>query len=70
MVKSLVAQAAISNCLLEDQLVVTPPKATEIKSQLVIHEVTDRLLEPMDFKTIIVEDVAWKEFIGGSIGPS
>ena len=66
----MVAQDAVSNFLLEDQLRVTPPKEAEIKSQLAIHEVTVRLLEPMDFKTIVAEAVEWKEFIGGSVGPS
>ena len=70
MVKSQVAKSTVNNCLLEDQLRVTPPKATEIKSQLAIHEVAVRLLESMDFKTIVVEAVEWKEFIGGSVGPS
>ena len=59
-VKSLVAQAVVSNCLLEDQLRVTPAKTTELKSQPAIHEVTVRLLEPMHFKTIVAEADAWK----------
>ena len=37
---------------------------------LEIHEETVRLLEPMDFKTIAAEVVAWKDLIGGSVGPS
>ena len=69
-VKSLVAQATVNNCLLEDQLGVTLPKVAGIQSQLAIHEVTFKLLEPVDFKTIIAEVAAWKEFIGGSAGPS
>ena len=70
MVKDWVAQVAVSNFLLEDLLRVTPPKAAEIKSQLAIHEVTVRLLEPMDFKTIAGKSHAWRKFIGGSVGPS
>ena len=58
--KSLVAQATVSNFLLEYQLRVTPPKTTEIKSQLAIHEVIVILLEPMDFKTIATKAAAWK----------
>ena len=69
-VNNWVAQVTVSNFLLEDLLRVTPPKAVEIKSQLAIHEVTVRLLEPMDFKTIVAEATAWKEFIVGSAGPS
>ena len=68
MVKCYVAQASIINFLLEDQLRVTPPKAVEIKSQMAIHEVVVRLLEPTDFKTIAAEAAAWKEFIGESTG--
>ena len=69
-VKNLVAQAMVSNFLIEYQLRVNPPKAAEIKSQLDIHEVTVRLLEPIDFKTIVGEADAWRKFIGGSTGPS
>ena len=69
-VKNLVAQATVSNFLLEDLLRVTPHKVAEIKSQLDIHEVTVRLLEPIDFKTITAEVDAWREFIGGSVGTS
>ena len=59
-VKGLVAQAATINCLLEDQLRVTPQRVVEIKSQLSTHEVTVIFLEPTDFKTIAIDDVAWK----------
>ena len=69
-VKNWVAQAAVSNCLLENLLSVTPPKVAEIKSQLAIHEVTVRLLEPIDFKIIAAEIDAWREFNGGSVGSS
>ena len=69
-VKSLVEHVVVSNFLLEDQLRVIPPRATKIKSQLAMHEVAVRLLEPMDFKTIAAEAPAWKDFIGGSAGPS
>ena len=31
----------------------------EIKSQLVVHEVTVRLLEPIDYKTIAAEANPW-----------
>ena len=59
-VKNWVAQATVSNCLLEGLSRVTSPKAAEIKSQLAIHEVTVRLLEPMDFKTITAKVDAWR----------
>ena len=68
MVKSLVAQEAVSNCLLEYQLRVTPPKVAGIQSQLAIHEMAVRLLDLMDYKTITVEATTWKYFIGGPAG--
>ena len=70
MVKKWVSLALVINFLLKDMLTVTPPKAVKIKSQLVVQEETVRLMEAMDFRTIAVEADAWKEFIGGSVGPS
>ena len=70
LVKSLVAQAVVSNYVLEDQLRVTPPGAAEIKSQVSIHEVTVRLLEPMDFRTIAADTTTWKQFLDGLAGPT
>ena len=67
-VKNLVAQAAICNFPLEDQLRVTPPRATQLKSQLYVHEVTVRLLEPMDFRTIGADAATWKQFVDGLAG--
>ena len=67
-VKSLVAQAVVSNCLLEDQLRVIPQRVAKIKSQLVVHEVLVRILEPMDFRTIVEDVVAWKQFVDGLVG--
>ena len=43
---------------------------TEIKSQLIMHEVTVKLLEPVDYKTIVAEANAWGEFIGILAVPS
>ena len=51
-IKSLVAQAAVSNCLLEDLLRVTRARVSDIKGQLAKHEVTVRFLEPTEFETI------------------
>ena len=68
MVKGLVAEVAVNNFLLEDQLRVTPPRVAEIKSQLSKHEVTDRFLEPTDFETIATDVVAWKQFMNGLTG--
>ena len=57
-VKSLVAQAAVSNFLLEYHIKVNPSKLVGIQSQLAIHEVTVRLMEPTDYKTTTVEAAA------------
>ena len=62
-VKSWIAQASISNHLLEDLYRVTPPKMAEVESQLAVHEVTVRLLEPVDYRTIIKEANSWGEYI-------
>ena len=69
-VNGLVAQAAVSNFLLEDHLRVTPLIVAEIKSQLSIHEVIVRILEPMDFRTITADAATWKQFIEGLAGPT
>ena len=44
-----VAQASVHKYLLEYLLRLTPPKVKEIESQLAKHEVTARLLEPVDY---------------------
>ena len=62
-VKNWITQDSVSNYLLEDLYRATPPKMTEIKSQLVVHEVTVKLLEPIDYKTIAEEANVWGEFI-------
>ena len=43
-IKSMVAQAAVSNFLLDNQLRVTAPRVADIKTQLSKHEVTVRFL--------------------------
>ena len=70
MVKNLVAQAALNNFLLEDELRVTPQRVAKIKSKLSLHEVTIRLLEPMDFKTIAADATMWKQFVDGLVVPT
>ena len=67
-IKGLVAQAAVSNCLLEDQLQVTPPRVDDIKTQMSKHEVMVRFLEPIGFETIASDVVAWKQFINEFTG--
>ena len=69
-VKGFLAQDAVSNFLLEDQLRVTPQRVVEIKSQFSTHEVTTRFLEPIDFETISTDVVAWKQFLSGLTEPT
>ena len=69
-VKGLVAQAAINNFLLDDQLRVTPQRFVEIKSQPSTHKVTIIFLEPTDFETIAADVVEWRKFVNGLIGPT
>ena len=61
--KDWIAKASVINCLLEYLYQVTPPKMAEIQSQLVVHKVTVRLLEPLDYKNISTKAYAWNEFI-------
>ena len=42
----------------------------EIESQLVVHEMTIRLLDPVDYRTIVEGANAWVEFIERSAGPT
>ena len=69
-IKSMVAQAAVSNFLLEDQLRVTPPRVADIKTQLSKHEVMVRFLEPTNFGIIPSDAKAWKQFINELTGPT
>ena len=69
-IKNLVAQATDSNFLLEDQLRVTPSRVEDIKSQLCKPKVTARFLDPTNFETIVVDDVAWNQFMNGLFGPT
>ena len=55
---------------MEDQLRVTPQKVAEIRSQLVGHEVSIRILELMDFRTIAVDASTWKQFMDGLTSPT
>ena len=66
--KELLAQAAISNCLLEDLLRVTAPRVADIKGQLSKHEITVKFLEPTEFETIASEASTWKQFINSLTG--
>ena len=69
-VKTLVPQAAVSNCLLEYLLRVTPTRVADIKGQLAKHEVIVIFLELTEFETIASDASAWKQFINSLIGPT
>ena len=70
MVKTWIAQASVSNYLLEYLYRLTPPKVTTVEAQLAVHEVTVRLLEPIDYRTIKEEANVWGEYISRPTGPS
>ena len=69
-VKTQIAQAYVSDYLLEDLYILTPAKVTNVETQLAIHEVTMRLLEPVDYQTITEEANAWGEYISKPTGPT
>ena len=64
------AQTIVSNCLLEDHLILTLPRVEDIKTQLSKHKFTVIFLEPTEFETIATEDMAWKQFINELNGPT
>ena len=61
--KSVIAQATVNSCQLEDQLRVLPARMSNIKAQAAKHEVTVRFLEPSDFEKIMTDAMEWKQFI-------
>ena len=69
-VKYWIAQASINNYLLEYLYKVTPPKMTEKESHLVVHEVSVRLLEQVEYRNIAEEANAWGKFIEIPTGPT
>ena len=48
-VKIWVAQASINNHILEDLYRLNPSKGTHVETQLVVHEVTVQILEPVNY---------------------
>ena len=56
--------------LLEDIYKLTPPKVTEVESELVVHGVAVRLLDPIDYRTITEEDNVWDDYISRPVGPT
>ena len=61
--KSVIAQEAVNNYPLEDQLWLLLARMDNIKSQAAKHEVTVRFLEPSNFEEIVTDAMAWKQFI-------
>ena len=68
MLKTAIAQAAVSSHLLEDQLHLIPARVANIKAQVAKHEVTIRFLEPSEFETIVANANIWKKFINDVAG--
>ena len=58
--KNVIAQEAVRNHILEDQLRLLPARMANIKSQVAKHEVTIRFLEPSKFETIVTDANTWK----------
>ena len=63
-----IAQAAVRNHILEDQLRLIPSRMEYIKSQVANHEFTIRFLEPSEFETIVRDANVWKQFINEVVG--
>ena len=66
--KTTIAQAAMSIHLLEDQLRLVPSRVENIKSQVPKHEITIRFLEPSRLKTIAIDANIWKKSINDVAG--
>ena len=64
----MIAQATVSNFLLEDQLRILPARMADIRAQASKHEVMVRFLEPTEFEIIVSDTKAWKQFIAELIG--
>ena len=69
MIKNVIAQAEVSNFLLEDQFWLLLARIAEIRAHDSNHEVTVRLLEPTEFEIIASNAKAWKQFITELTGP-
>ena len=70
MLKNVIAQAVVSNYLLEDQIRLLPTRMEDIRAQISKHEVTVKFLEPAEFEIIASDAKAWKQFIADLIGPT
>ena len=70
MLKTAIAQAAVSSHLLEDQLHLIPSRVVNIKSQVAKNEITIIFLEPFGFETIAADATVWKKIMNDQVGPS
>ena len=67
--ENVIAQAIVTNYLLEDQFQLLPARMADIKAHSSKHEVTVRFLEPAEFEIISSDAKAWKKFIANLNGP-
>ena len=65
-----VAQASVSNYILEDLYRTTLEKVTCVETRLGVHEVIVQMLEPVNYQTIAKEANAWGEYISILVGPT
>ena len=67
---SVIAQAAVSNFLLEDQIRVLLVRMANIKDWASKPKVMVKFLEPTNFEFIVSDAMAWKQFITELTGPT
>ena len=68
--KTTIAQEAVSIHLLEDQLLLIPSRVANIKCQVAKHENTIKFQEPSGFETIETYANVCKKFINDQVGPT
>ena len=69
-IKNVIAQTAVSNCVLEDQFRLLPTRMADIRAQDSKHEVMVRFLEPVELEIIASNAMTWKKFIAELNGPT
>ena len=62
-IKNVIAQAAVSNYLLEDRFWLLWERMADIRAHASKHEVTVKFLEPTESEIIASDAKAWKQFI-------
>ena len=67
-IKGVIAQAAVSNFLLENQIRVISKRAADIKNQISKHEAMVKFLGATDFEIAALDAMAWKRFINELTG--